>query len=579
MSSEIVRFDRACAALSPSGVSRSPEAEARESLAAHFLSQVGHLEGLSGFNGRPGVRLAFLDTQPDGEGVPTRPGRSRHGYTLANIGRRLLCGPGPTDGCVARITTRLALPIVEFDRLNPKKVKVDTVNGGFIGMQIDLAQAIEREVDAWLGDPHREPHLVLNLSLAWDGELFHGLDEKSIAEMEVGTQAVYRALEYAAGHGVLVFAAAGNRQYGPSPNTGPLLPAAWEGRRVEDSCGTSRETPLLYAVGGVQSGGWPLANARPRGMPRRVAYADHAVVSALNPDEPTAMYTGSSVATAVTSSIAAAAWMIRPELDAHELMKILDASGDPLEWNADFWFGADPAPRARRLSLCSAFREVACSGTDLPDCRALLECDWDRQRPFLSDILTILPPGPSRFSEVPDVSKPCLATRMVRNGNSARPPRCPSDRLFSITAEPWLFPMPGVTPCPNCVILPPPDGDGNKENVFAALAADRSPEMLSYTLRGVIREDWKGGCLTDATLDIEQFEKFEQFEPRVAATRRISVELGGAYCSPGQSIKEEIQIPADIEFNERTTVTLGFIVQRDHETPTSSDQSPVLIAR
>ena len=54
---------------------------------------------------------------------------------------------------------------------------------------------------------------------------------------------------------------------------GPLLPAAWErGDHAEQSCQEKvRNAPLLYAVGGVQSQGVSIFNARPRGMPRRVA--------------------------------------------------------------------------------------------------------------------------------------------------------------------------------------------------------------------------------------------------------------------------------------------------------------------
>lgn len=569
-SPELVRIDKDCAAVAPSAGS-SLKKDTWKLLAAHFLSQVGRLETLP-TSGKPGVRLAILDTQPKAIDFREGPGNSPHGYTLAHIARNLVCGPGREGLCAARITTRLALPLVSFDPLVLRPDDHNTTRGGYFGTQQDLARAIKEEVDDWqIEDPAL--HLVLNLSVAWDGKLLGGLRERRVWEMPAGAQAVYRALEYAAGHGALVLAAAGNRQYGPYPSpyprSGPLLPAAWEGRREEESCGTADKPPLLYAVGGVQSEGWPLANARLGGMPRRAAYADHAVVDPLDPLQPTEVYTGSSVATTVASSIAAAVWEAHPYLDAQEVMKILDASGDELPFRADFGAGVDApnAPKARRLSLCSALKAACDSLTGSGDCAAKFRCDWKRERPVLSAVLdpSIATQLERSMTSPTGTSLPCRSSRFFRYGGSPNPPLCPSDRFFGITSQPWILTQPGDPPCPSCLMTPPPPPPN------ADLSADAP---ASYTLRGVIRSNWRDEyCLDGATLDIEQLD------PSGSATRRLSVDFDQSYCSPGQAFAHEINIPSDVELDERTTATLGFVVRRIGErNGRISTQSPVLIA-
>ncbi len=422
VSAELVRLDQDCAALSTAAFARVEEDRAWQPYSERLLAQVGVPQETLTIANPFGVRLAFLDTEPTREEIPRKQGNSPHGYTLAHIARHLVCRE---ESCAARITTQLALPIIDFDARSRKLTEIDTHGGGFLGTQSDLAKAIWSEVDAWREDRRQssERHLVLNLSLAWDGELFGGLDEQQVDEMEAGTQAVYRALQYAAGFDALVLAAAGNQRGEPCPNFGPLLPAAWErGGQREESCGGPREgSPLLYAVGGVDSGGHPLVNARPGGMPRRVAYAKTAVVACPDSTQHTAMLTGSSVATAVVSSIASVVWAAFPTLTSSEVMAILDASGDELPLPADFWFPASvptstgrPKVQVHRLSLCSALKK-ACEvhGPCVPE----PTCDLWTAEP--SDPSSSSPPSESR---------------------TWRPNSC----------QPWLYPQPEVDPCPVC---------------------------------------------------------------------------------------------------------------------------------
>lgn len=373
---KLVRIDRDCAAVAVVADTDPATVTDWEVFSRRFLAQAGGtpLE----IKNRKGVRLAFLDTHPTGDlAHATRPESdlaSEHGYTLAHIARNLICSPKDPNACAAEIRTRLALPITHFDAKSRERTGFDPANGGRIGLQSDLAEAIRAEVDEWAGKLQEEnapQHLVLNLSVAWDGKRFDGLDETQVAEMGAGTQAVYWALRYAAGFDVLVLAAAGNQS--TCEKDRPLLPAAWEQ-------GAPREgLPGLYAVGGVDSMGQPLANARRRAMPPRAAYGRSTVVS--DSVGSTTKFTGTSIATAVVSSIAAIVWDTLPDYKPHQIMDLLYRSGDSLPMSrtnpsprlADFWSGAGTAaaaepPAVRRISLCPAL-EAACKELgDRPGC-------------------------------------------------------------------------------------------------------------------------------------------------------------------------------------------------------------------
>jgi hypothetical protein len=411
--SGLVRVDRDCAAHSL--VERYSETEKGWSpdSDSDFLAQAGKPEAPLKIENSRGVRLAFLDTQPTGGDVPEHQGSSPHGYTLARIARDLVCaGPERDARCAAQITTRLALPIIRFDPANPRRNLTDYQRGGYLGMQTDLVEAIRSEVDSWRSEKLQR-HLILNLSLAWDGNLFGGLSVEQIAEMRAGTQAVYRALQYAASFDALILAAAGNKQREPCTNVGPLLPAAWESQPPRDESCRKDMNPLLYAVGGVKADGSPLGNARLGGMPRRAAYGE------------TALFSGSSVATAIASAIAAVVWDSFPNLTSHEVMGILDETGASLPVKADFYFGAPTpltfeGPVARRLLLCAALKE-ACGKKYGPPC----------------------PLEPQECQDRPPSELHTLRA-------AAEPGYC----------EPWTYPQPQDEPCPACIPTPPPSPGG-----------------------------------------------------------------------------------------------------------------------
>jgi hypothetical protein len=416
----LVRLDRDCAAMSVAGSGDLTPADL-EALSAQFFAAAGRPRGME-INNQLGVRLAFVDTEPTGDGVPTHPGNAKHGYTLAHIARRLVCSPQHPERCAARITTRLALPILDFDAASESETKIDSNHGGGIGTQMDLADAIYGEVNEWRAHLPRADapqHLVLNLSLGWDPALFGGGKEASIADLQAGTQAVYRALQYAKSLDVLVLAAAGNKRDCCPQTSGPLLPAAWEqGAPSDDAHRDSTLTPLVYAVGGVDAYGSALGNARPDGMPPRAAIGENAVVTAWNEGEKqfssTWLYTGSSVATAVVSSTAALVWDSFPLLDSAAVMKTLYDSGKPLPMMASFTAnGPSTTPlQTHQIAVCNALR-YACT----------------------------LNGGPCPLSSDEECTSPRTA--------AANLPHVPPPPL-SQACYPWVVPQPEDPLCPAC---------------------------------------------------------------------------------------------------------------------------------
>ncbi len=529
----LVRLDQDCAAISPAAAPGQLERDTWRLMEAQFLEEVGWNEAIAlPAEGGPRVRLAFLDTQPTGTGAPTNRGRSLHGFAMAHLADRLLCEPG--QACAVKITTQLAMPIEQFHAKDPEKTVRNHTEGGRWGMQTDLATAIEQEVDSWL-DEDPDLRLVLNLSLAWDPDSFGGL-EAWVPEMNAGTQAVYWALQYARGHGALVVAAAGNHRNGPVQTTGPFLPAAWESERPKFAgCGEDTHGPLLYAVAGVQASGEPLANARKGGIPPRVAYADHVAVACHGASKPIGTYTGSSVAAAVVSSIAAAVWARDPNLEASKVMKHLEDTGEPLERVADFGDGVSTTAGSRRVqqvSLCRALGVAEC--TMNPD---------ERVRPKL-EYRELVQPSGLRLLERP-FPWPCRTTWLYQ-ADGGGPLLCPADQLNDRPSELQVCPEPEDNPCPNCLVSP---GSEGRPTLYVELAdewsEDPCPVLVSLTVK------------TDTDLVVVR--------PIVGP-----FDCEGPY---------EVKLPADLPRLDRwRAASLTWTVTVDGA-GTLSKESPVLIAR
>lgn len=490
-------------------------------MAEKFLQEAGATFSdlqLKAEAGSPTVRLTFIDSQPTQEGLPDQPPvGSAHGYTLMRLASKLVCTV--PQRCAAKLASRRALSYHRFEL-----GEAPSGEGGHLGTISDLAKAIEDEVALWQSTAS-STHLILNISLGWDGE-------EDLVPSDPAVQAVYDALNEAAEQGVLVIAAAGNRRGGPNHSNWPLLPAAWEVRHPLNLLGRK----LVYAVGGVDWQGVPLFNSRQGGFPRRVAYGDHAVASLpVLPNQPytqpyTSIYTGTSVSATVVSSAAAMIWHLRPELTARQVMRLIGHSGDPLEARADFYRWRDlwpisliwPAPEAKRVSVCAAVKHACESdGVDCPSLEQPLSCPrWDRQPAPLAKLFPDADSTPKAYapgSLPPELTPPCNSGTqvMTENGTAIEDP-CPTDQYGSVTGQRWVFPQPPEDPCPGCVMFPPPPW----RNTLASEPSEEEEDPEGpkyYNLRLEINGNWQGtlpegAVLQSATLDIDRFVNGQLFK-------------------------------------------------------------------
>ncbi len=477
-----------------------------ESLAGRFLNQVGKIR--LGPAEKKSVRLVFVDTQPTGEGPPAKLSSlgSLHGYGMAQLGNEMVCGhdSSPQD-CPIQIATRLALRYDRFDSAQNSPDDPGSDAGGPQGRLGDLAVAILAEIEHWQTTAP-DTKLILNLSIGWDGET-KDLDANREADLEASAKAVYDALQYAHDLGVLVIAAAGNRS-GGEDSQWPLLPAAWE---LRPPAWTTFGPKVVYAVGGVDWQGLPLSNARPAGMPSRVAYADHAVVRTSNGNgEPSKVYTGSSVAAVVASSTAAVLWHLRPDLKPAQIMHRMTAAAEAFPSTATFyalkpltWMMGGP-PQLKRLSLCRTLSSVCgldghlCPGVDPNDCRCgdYLPADFSRIAPHTSDGISFTAMDPSPSCDP--------ATKVFMNAGNLGPDsnNCPIETVPDINTPSTTGPQPPDTPCPTCMAVP----DKPQTLALTALAlrpnlmgSDSEEEDHSYSVAVALDPEWLQRARSEGT--------------------------------------------------------------------------------
>lgn len=395
------RLDRDCRGVQPSS---SWVNTSGDELAEYTRAAIG---GPPAAPARAKVRLTFLDTLPDK--WASTPGLapiglcSRHGDSLGRLAQ-LSCGSAAK--CSVTVNQRLALP-EKGDRV---------CQGGTHGFITQLAEALWKELYDWETSNSPEDRLVLNLSLGWDGEVFGGFEQE--CDMPTHVRAVWDALGVTRKKGVLVLAAAGNRT--AAPGTGPLLPAGWEPRGHH---------PRVFAVSGLGADGRPLFNSRSGALARRGAFGGPAVV-AVGGGEFTPALTGSSVATAVVSSLAATTWACHPGDSPRKLVRRLEAVGLRLPWRADAAL-AKHRPRAFHI-------------------------------------------GPGIALQPPPVTVPPYSQQLALSvfSQGSFPP------LHPAFEQGESQPQPSTTPCPNCTVDPPSES--------AKTASTVSPLTLSVELA----DDW-----------------------------------------------------------------------------------------
>ncbi len=543
-----------------------------------FLQQAGQTP-LPDPAGKPRARLVLLDTQPTGEGIPLPPApparwyRSQHGYSLANIAGRLTSSGDRFQRPAADVATRLAMPYPSYDPNTPGSP--DFQHGGYVGTIGGLTEAIGQEIAAWEAECSRDwkpgdkgcrptQHLVLNLSLGWDGKKFGGSDEKTVCEMHPAVQSVYKALEFAAGEGALVVAAAGNRGGGPDATTGPLLPAGWESRPAEPAVPQLAGKPFVYAVGGVQAQSYPLANSRLRGLPRLTAYADHAVVkdSAL---QPTAPLTGTSVATVVVSSAAAVVWHLHPEMTAKQVMTLLYDSGVTLKQSngtakpADFYYSSPfpitaPAPEVRRISLCAALSKACAGGVCSPPACEAFSQQIDLAPQLITFKANTTIDAATLYQQLSFLPPSCKVPTIYYSGGTPNFP-CPFEQLPSLMEDPEVSPQPGADPCPSCTLT----RSANPLALSTAASHTESPEL--YTLRIEIPQCCWSTPLQATNLEINHLNSLDENAPSISYAIDLNL-------IPGQLL--EIR---NLDLHGGQTATLNFVSQPAVGSPMSIESS------
>lgn len=547
--SKFLRSDKDCQGAAALG----SELEARmwKPLEQQFLDQTGRADSTPTSKGRP-VRLALVDSQPTGEGVPTVRGCSPHGYTLAHMAQKLVCAtPGlSSEGCAATVATRLALNVSNEDRGLPNPTP--GCKGGTVGWIGDLAPAIFDEIDAWIAQKDAG-RLVLNLSVGWEPQLFGGLRETSVDAMPAQVQAVYRSLVYAARMKALVVAAAGNSTPGPTANDGPILPAAWEGWVPgKGYVSKPNQAPLIYAVGGVRWNGYPLPNSRSLATPPRVAFGDHAIVEDLaSKDRPTAVLTGTSVSSLVVAASAAVLWADRPDVDPAKLMQTLEKEfGEPLSRTAHF--GSLAGSKTRRICLGKG---GGCGSQKLaPPVKLGLEAF---AAPALDGSI-LVPASPPA---------PCSPVKTLRRPGGPQPASfCPCDQFKSARLQPWVDTQPGSDPCPFCTIHPPKPPDGLLRSLFPPMAGAMAPQIPSKrdfaTLYVDIPESWwvDTTSLKATTLDIG----YSNGDVPILTFMRYSLGQDFQKGGPATLAVRHLETPPLLNPIIRTA-TLNFVLERGGE--------------
>lgn len=456
--------------------------ELREDLRLRFAERAGAVALPASTSHEPthrpySVRVAVVDSEPDTyEG--NHPGQLRHGAVMAGLVRDLSCPAGqgdPLRACLSDVATHLALPHIDDE-------KIDRFNGGYFGTIGELASALTAAADRFRhdgADDEGVSRLVINLSLGVQPSDLACSGDPAMPGARLLDRVLYTALQRAACHGAIIVAAAGNDPGGGPYVGGATCPAAWASlpapslETCQDLFGieyvrrpladvadpTAPQAPLLYAVHAVDASDTPVVNARD-GARGWIAAPGLLGASPDGSGSLPAPLTGSSVAAAAVSGMAAAVWAYRPELSGREVMNLLQASGVKLEEPATLcppgaanagepWLSAAQAAGeaslpgtcdARRASLCQALTQ-ACAGHHAR-CPQLPPCPSSDPLPVQN-----APIAPHVAAQLAPLA--AGAEQRKAEGGFVTP----SDIYPAAGAAPWVEPQPTSPPCgPACVL-------------------------------------------------------------------------------------------------------------------------------
>lgn len=375
------------------------------------------------------VQVAVLDTENLRFDTVEAGVSKTHGRAVGQLIENLTCGGSspsePRSLTEVPLVLDCGLGIQNFQAL-----ALDESTGESRGRRGDLARALHSALDAHVAQKNRA-RLIVNLSLGWEG---------SGAQGDPASDAVYWALQRARCLDVLVIAAAGNTS--PSSSSGPLYPAGWEAHAgfdpgsgvcsallgSSDLAPTRDEergaAPLIYAVSSVDHAGYPLVSTRGvdaatglGGVPPRAALGLAMVTEQSAAESFTALWTGSSMSTAILSALAARVWGQDRSLDSREVMQRIDAGlmvpGAPTP--SSLCLGGDNCPQSYGIARwCSVLGEACPPDFARPSQRRLRRMREEQSTASLrgSDHDVLPQPGPVTCSECSLVVLPSGGLRL-----------------------------------------------------------------------------------------------------------------------------------------------------------------------
>ena len=309
---------------------------------------------------RPLAQVAILDTADRLRPYASAAPQLQHGLAMAQIVHEVRC-PAGEAACVPYTSF---VPVIEPC---PPTVQGSSESLGSLG---SLAHGIDQALADWQDSnpqpPVSDAPLVLNLSLGWDprwmpqgweGSTLWDITDRANHDdllvhpsdsIPAPVQAVHAALVRASCFDVLTIAAAGNNTGGGCEQQEATAPGKWEQLLAPDPSVCSRlfkaelptarpvnpnittpRRPLVYAAGALlTTQDQLLPITRVRGVPPRVLPASHVVVGA--DSNRTDAWTGTSVAAAALSGLAANLWSHDLRLTSHQVMALIDATSEAL---------------------------------------------------------------------------------------------------------------------------------------------------------------------------------------------------------------------------------------------------------
>jgi hypothetical protein len=501
----------------PDVAAHGERAEKNAALAAHGQANLGSITWNA--NNDAPIHVAVIDTAAS---VWSDPDNNPHGKAVGTLIRDTACMN--SSNCRVDVRNYLGLPLLRDSHTfqDQTVIRRDTTHGGGFGAKGDLARAIVAAVNA---APTGAP-TVINLSVAYDTKA--PMKELRPAATDHSNNVVLEALQYARCHGALIFAAAGNGPVPADPAQPPAFPARWTGLNGLDTAACDRRygvanfanatQPLLYAVSAFDFGRKPLMTTRGRGQ-SVLAALGFAVVR----EDPNGGYTrtlsGTSMATATVSAIAAAYWshLKKPlQIDPDSIVRDLyGVTLPPISATPDFRpFRARTAPLffvgTHEINFCSIANTGLVPATCTP---------------------------PPVASEVPDGMLPDLPLDAAT-----------AEKTFPITDPPF-----GMDPWQVPYFRPQPDGEPACESCRIKLGSRRIDFILrqsfnpSGTLRVLVTRSGAAGVarLTQGVTSDETEEIVIPIAEFTAVDEPFSVEVSDDDVANIQAAELTYQVDVD----------------------------------